>query len=48
MSILTAQIRTAAPGLGAVCGAALVSLNHPLEGLVFFAASLAVYAYVQR
>lgn len=48
MSILTARIQTAAPGLGACCGAALVSLDHPVEGLLFFAASLAVYAYVQR
>lgn len=48
MSLLTARIQTAAPGVGALCGAALVSLDHPVEGLLFFAASLAVYAYVQR
>lgn len=48
MTLLNARIQTAAPGVGAVCGAALVSLDYPLEGVVFFAASLAVYAYVQR
>lgn len=48
MSLLTAKIQTAAPGIGAVCGAALVSMNHPAEGLLFFVSSLAVYAYVQQ
>jgi hypothetical protein len=48
MTILNAQIQTAAPGVGAVCGAALVSLDYPLEGLLFFAVSLVVYVYVQR
>lgn len=48
MTLQTTSIQTAAPGVGAACGTALVYHDHPIEGLLFFAASMAVYAYVQR
>lgn len=42
------EIETAAPGLGAVCGAWLVSEGLPATGLVFFTVSLAVYVFSRR
>jgi len=48
MRLVVAEISTAAPAVGAICGTALVYEGVAALGAMFFIASLGAYTFVQR